>query len=296
MNNFVFIFLVPFLLMSCSENHFREGKFFAGGQYVQKETLNRGKSVYEEACFACHGINGDGNGPAAKGLYPPVRNLQTGVYKFGRVYDGALPNDEDLVKILKEGLNGSPMLPWHISDGEAHAVVQYIKTFAPDVWEGKDKELGKRVELNPDPYGLAHKQAAIQRGKEVYYVKAACTACHQGYVDLQEYNQIASRVGEQALDALEEGFYQVKPQDSDYGAKIIPPDFTFHHVRSANNIEDLAVRIAAGVAQVMPTWKDIISDDEIWAVSYYVQELMEVRAQDKRVEFMRQLDQKRQDD
>jgi cytochrome c oxidase cbb3-type subunit II len=38
---------------------------------VTEENLRRGKQIYLERCVGCHGINGDGKGPAAKFLSPP---------------------------------------------------------------------------------------------------------------------------------------------------------------------------------------------------------------------------------
>jgi mono/diheme cytochrome c family protein len=48
----------------------------------------------------------------------------------------------------------------------------------------------------------------------------------------------------------------------------------------------LAIRIAAGVSGVMPTWKETITDEEIWAVAYYVKSLMDLRDTEARKEFM----------
>ena len=58
----------------------------------------------------------------------------------------------------------------------------------------------------------------------------------------------------------------------------MPPDFTWHWVRSANTVEDIYVRLLSGVnGSGMPSWKDTITDEEIWAVSYYVKSLMELK-------------------
>jgi cytochrome c oxidase cbb3-type subunit II len=38
---------------------------------VTEENLRRGKQIYLERCVGCHGLNGDGKGPAAKFLSPP---------------------------------------------------------------------------------------------------------------------------------------------------------------------------------------------------------------------------------
>jgi len=42
-----------------------------------EEALARGKYVYQQSCVGCHGIGGDGDGPAAKYLYPPPANFNS---------------------------------------------------------------------------------------------------------------------------------------------------------------------------------------------------------------------------
>lgn len=269
------VILTLLLSFGCMKKKFREGKFFAGEKYVSAETLNLGHTTYMEYCFACHGVDGDGEGVAAKGVYPPVRNFKQGLFKFGIVKDGALPHDEDMLNIIKKGLTGSAMLPWDISDQRADAVWQYIKTFAPEIWEGKEKKLGEVVTLAKDPFGIARRSAAIEKGREVYHFTAQCTTCHRGYIDLNSYNSMAKKLGEDKVSELESDYFQLKAQDSEYGSQMIPPDFTWHPIRSGNTVEEIAYRIAAGVGGVMPTWKEVITDQEIWAVSYYVKSLQE---------------------
>lgn len=43
-----------------------------------EQTMRRGAAVYAQACAACHGDTGRGDGPAAKGLNPPPANLAWG--------------------------------------------------------------------------------------------------------------------------------------------------------------------------------------------------------------------------
>ncbi len=42
-----------------------------------EDALLRGKNIYQEFCIGCHGPVGDGDGPAAKYLYPPPLNFTT---------------------------------------------------------------------------------------------------------------------------------------------------------------------------------------------------------------------------
>lgn len=270
------------LLSSCDYHTFKEDKIFAGNKIVKAETLNKGKAIYKEYCMACHGAQGKGDGVASKGMHVPPRDFTIGVYKFGDVLAGELPHDQSFFDTLEHGLKGTAMLPWDLTHGQMDAVVQYIKTFAMETWEGKDKKLGKRIVPVKDPYGLARRSSAIERGKEVYHVVAQCQTCHRAYLPKAEINEISQKLfNEDAF--FGDDLYKVKPQESEHGYKTIPPDFTWHEVRSASTVKELYVRIAAGVGgTAMPAWKGTISDEDIWAVSYYVKHLMDMKSTEER--------------
>jgi mono/diheme cytochrome c family protein len=249
---------------------FKEGKLL-GGKQVDKDVLNLGHTTYVEYCIQCHGIKGEGDGPASKGLLPPPRNLTQGLYKFPWTAYGELPHDEDFARIIRHGLKGTAMLPWDISDERLNAVIQYIKTFAPAVWEGSDKVLGTKLEITADPFGEAKKAEAIEKGKKVYHVTAACTQCHRAYETLADIKSWGGDTSDAAL-------FQLKSQDGEYNYKVLPPDFTYHDLRTITDMNSLVQRLMYGVTgSGMPGWKDVITDEEIWAVAYYVQDLIELR-------------------
>lgn len=278
-------------LVSCSETHFKEDKIFAGGVFVTAKQLNDGKSLYTEYCMACHGVKGNGQGTSAKGLQVPPRNFLLGQYKFGKVVSGDLPNDQDFYDILKKGLHGTSMLPWDLSDRQMFNVVQYIKTFAPEKWEGADKKLGTPLTAGKDPYGIAHKESAIQRGKEVYHVVAQCWTCHRAYVPHSEISAIAQKINGAPMTEFDPEMYHVKLQPSDYGYSSMPPEFTYDQVRSAVTVEELYVRLNAGVGgAAMASWKDVLQDDEIWAVSHYVKSLMDMKRTPGRAKFLDEIE------
>ena len=60
-----------------------------------------GKAVYDQHCAACHGINGDGNGPAAVWLYPKPRHFNSGLFKIKSTPPGFMPSDEDLLRTVE---------------------------------------------------------------------------------------------------------------------------------------------------------------------------------------------------
>ena len=84
--------------------------------------------------------------------------------------------------------------------------------------------------------------------------------------------------------------YQVKPQETDHGYVNIPPDFTWHELRSIQSLEDIYLRLAAGVGGTsMPAWKDTLTDQEIWAAAYYVQSLREIKDTPARAELLQKI-------
>jgi mono/diheme cytochrome c family protein len=273
-------FLLPLMLVACKEGgSFHESKTFVGGKVVDAKTLNLGYTTYQEYCVQCHGALGNGQGPASMGMFPPPRNFTLGLYKFGNVPAGDLPHDEDFYRIIRGGLNGTAMLKWDISDKRLDAVTQYIKTFAPAAWEDQTKTLGEAITLTPDPYA-GNEAQAIADGKQVYHVAANCQSCHSGYATREEMKNWKADVDETT--------YQVKLQDSDHGYKAMPPDFTWHQIRTGATVENLYLRISAGIGgAAMPSWKGVLEDKQIWAVAHYVKHLSDMRNSPAREELFK---------
>jgi mono/diheme cytochrome c family protein len=296
--NYVISFLLLALLVSCDGIDFKESRTFAGDQTITAKTLNQGKQVYLEYCMACHGTQGDGNGPSARGSVPPPRNFTQGLYKFGQVKESGLPTDRDFKRIIQGGLMGTAMLKWDISDKQTFAVTQYIKTFAPQVWEAKDAVVGTPISVTKDPFGLARKTFAIQEGKEVYHVVAQCQACHRAYVTPAEMDAMSMKVNGEPNGEFDPENYLLKAQESEYyfhdskerTATFLPPDFSWHEVRTGSSVEDIYKIVVSGITGTgMPVWRDVLEDNQIWAVAYYVKSLMEIKGTPDRKKLMKKL-------
>jgi cytochrome c oxidase cbb3-type subunit 2 len=93
-----------------------------------EEWIAHGKQVYERRCLGCHGVNGDGNGPAATFLYNQrPRNFNNAVFKF-RLTKESIPTDGDLLRTISRGVRGTAMPPWYdLPINDRLAVIQYIK-------------------------------------------------------------------------------------------------------------------------------------------------------------------------
>jgi mono/diheme cytochrome c family protein len=261
-----------------------------GGKVVDVATLQRGREGYMLYCYACHGIQGDGNGPATYGLRPPPRAFGIATFKFAGVAQG-LPHDEDLLRIVKGGLNGTPMLQWDIPDKTVLDIIQYIKTFSPEGegWRDPDAELGERIVPGADPWA-GKEEEAIERGSKVYHGVAGCWSCHPAYVSRAEIALATWETKKQLpppgsnppeyrkglyRSELKETQYTVKKADgSEYKVKVLPPDFMLNPLRSAWTVGDLYRTLASGIGgTAMPAWKGALPEEDIWAMAHYVKHL-----------------------
>lgn len=89
-----------------------------------------GKQLYTNHCAACHGEKGDGNGPAARFLYPKPRNFGEGKFRLVSTVN-RMPTDTDLVRVVTRGMPGSAMVPFgHLSEAERLALVGHVRQLA----------------------------------------------------------------------------------------------------------------------------------------------------------------------
>jgi mono/diheme cytochrome c family protein len=98
----------------------------AGAAWSDKEGVERG--LYRKHCVHCHGINGDGRGPTARFLNPYPRDYRQGVFKFKTTFNPAKPTDDDLRRVLNNGVPGTSMPSFSLlSESELDALVEYVK-------------------------------------------------------------------------------------------------------------------------------------------------------------------------
>jgi mono/diheme cytochrome c family protein len=99
-----------------------------GGVNVLPEPLpeSDGQLIYEEmGCPICHGYQGGGDGFMAEGLNPKPRNF-TDFKVMSRLSDMTMSHS------IKNGIPGTAMPSWNLTDNQVNDVIGYIKTFLAD--------------------------------------------------------------------------------------------------------------------------------------------------------------------
>ena len=86
------------------------------------------RGLFREHCSHCHGVTGDGLGPTAAFLNPYPRDYRKGTFKFKSTPKGVRPTDDDLKRILMNGIPGTSMPSFALlPDTEVDALVDYVK-------------------------------------------------------------------------------------------------------------------------------------------------------------------------
>lgn len=172
---------------------------------VSSETLKLGQEVYQKRCVQCHGVSGDGNGPAAEQMYPRPRDYRKGIFKFTSTPYGSKPVRDDLIRTVTIGVRGTSMPAFKLlPQEEISAVVDYVLALThrgeleeqlavlADFEEEVDPELVEEeslplihtqwkqaagnqvVPMSPQPvFTLEH----VERGREAF-LSRGCSKCH----------------------------------------------------------------------------------------------------------------------
>jgi len=224
-----------------------------GSVTAKSGDVDNGENIYANRCGLCHGEEGDGLGPAAERLNPPPRDFTLGLFKIqSSAFDAELPNDDDLLRMVRDGMPGTAMPGWSdiLSEQEMWDVIAYIKTFA---------ELEGEPEAQVD-YGTqaASSPESIAAGEKLFHADDRCSECHGA---------------EGKGDAI-------KKLKNDNGERTWPRNlskpWTF---RSSNDPKDIFTRISVGIPTTqMPSFADPkskkkLSIEERWHVANYVASL-----------------------
>ncbi len=124
--------------------------FAGGGSSLQAQDLGNeqqraeGKVLYDKFCAQCHGLTGDGFGYAAHRVKPKPRDFRSGKYKFRTTPSGMMPTDDDIRKVIRDGLPYTSMPAWPsnewpgFTDQQVQEIIYYLKTFSED-FQNPDK-------------------------------------------------------------------------------------------------------------------------------------------------------------
>ncbi len=228
---------------------------------ITDELVAEGQDIYVRRCSFCHGLLGDGEGPAAPYMDPRPRDFTLGTFKFRTTQSGELPLPEDLFRTVSRGLPGTGMQAFDnerikngLTEHQRWAVIAYIMTFAPE-FEDPDldpRATGKVVSLpaNRAPYN----EESIARGREVYE-RAKCWECH---------GKTGRGNGQKAFDRKDDWGFPIRIRNVTHPWKI----------KAGIEVEDIYMRFSTGISGTpMPSFVKALSEEDRWYMAIFIKSL-----------------------
>jgi DMSO reductase family type II enzyme heme b subunit len=219
--------------------------------------VDNGERLYEARCMGCHGEEGDGLGPGAERLIPPPRDFTLGQYKIKTTtFDDLAPDDQDLLRMIRDGMPGSAMPGWGdvLSEQEMWDLVAFLKTFAGL----EEEEPGTPIDYGTQ---VASSAESIAEGRRLFLEDERCAECH-------------------GAEGRGDGIKKLK---DDNGARTWPRNLTKPWTfRASNDPRDVFTRITGGIPSTqMPSFADPASKKKLsiearWHIANYVASLAKV--------------------
>ncbi|MDX1622923.1 MAG: c-type cytochrome [Gemmatimonadota bacterium] len=215
----------------------------------------RGKAVYDRWCAGCHGIEGEGDGPAEAYMLPRPRDFTMGLYEIRSTPSGQLPTDADILEVIDEGMPGTAMPGWkdHLSGSDRKALVEVVKSFSRFF---EQEGAPEPVEVGSPPEAT---EEALAEGRE-FYQKIECWKCHGQ----------AGRGDGPSAPTLEDD------RDLPVRAADLTENWLFN---GGGSTEAIFARLLTGMnGTPMPSFADLIEADfmtreQLWNVALYVRSL-----------------------
>ena len=205
-----------------------------------------GARVFAQRCAVCHGPDGRGNGPAAPSLIPRPRDFSLGLFKYKSTLRNDPPTDEDLRRVVTDGLPASAMAAFGdlLNEDEIDAVVAEVKRMArlPDAPP-------TRITVPPPPTD----PDSPARGRDLY-ARLGCAGCHGA--DGRKTGHLQDAKG-----------YPVPIRD-------LTAPWTFP---GGSDAEDIWMVLTTGLAgSSMPSYADAATASERWDLVHYLQSIARV--------------------
>jgi len=286
------------------------GKIRLASGPVRHDASGTTGGLYRQHCAHCHGISGDGAGPTAAFLNPYPRDYRQGKFKFKSTERNAKPTDDDLKRILMDGIPGTAMPSFRLlPEDELAALVEYVKYLSirgetelmlgfmlydneeeiepvreevvgqflmpvVDFWNNAESE----VVTPADPPSMetpAERSVVLAQGREIFFgAKAQCIKCHG-----------PTALGDGLAQQDYDDWNKLKKDNPDYQWLLPiqaaqPRNLRLGIYRFGRRPVDMYRRVYAGINGTpmpnmgqSPSNPNGLTSDEIWSVVEYVRSL-----------------------
>ena len=234
------------------------GLSLTGDAHALPGDIENGKKVYDQRCEQCHGADGAGDGAAAEFIYPRPRVFKdNSVYKFAVTPDGVIPTDDDLYKVIAEGIPGTSMPGFPIvSEQERWDLVALIKSWSEDFADPEYvAEAVPMSELSCPP--VVTSPDSIAQGRKIYE-ENMCADCH-------------------GAAGLGDGPNWASLAEDSWGNILVPRNLSNpESFRNGYGQADIMKTLSRGLTgSPMASYRDAITATDRWHLVNYIKSLSE---------------------
>ena len=241
------------------------------------------RGLFRQHCVGCHGVAGDGTGPAAATLDPYPRDFRNGVFKYTSTAGGGKPTREDLRRTLLQGIRGTAMPSQiRLPGEEIESLIEYVEYLsvrgetelrvtsavvdedqdslcADDVLHEDVLPAARRwvkaeaqvVQPPPEPPTEIAQEwsASVEHGRRLYAGKdAQCTKCHGADGDGHgEQDELYDDWNKPKMGATPEETAKLQPLFTLPLARLVPRNFKEGVFHGGDRPLDLYWRICVGI-------------------------------------------------
>ena len=236
--------------------------------------------LYQQNCAICHGIKGEGNGPASFVMEILPRNFagvnlldfDSGKYKFHPAKyrfvtsSNGVPYKEDVIRTIRHGLAGTSMVSWQdLTDQQVDGLADYVLeisklNYRAAMIEGKVEDAFKpEGAVNPGPEPKTFTDADLTAARTLF--ASSCAVCHGA-----------------------DGKGMTNPEwKTEEGLPIASRNFRSGVFKAGGRGKDLYARIYSGIPGTpMPPF-NVLQDKDIWLLVHYIQRMSSPEGQESDV-------------
>ena len=228
------------------------GKTKPGSTSALNPKETQGVALYQKHCASCHGVQGDGIGPASRHLSPAARNFTREPMRY---VSGAnsLANDLDIATTIRKGLEGVSMPGFRqFAEQEIETLVQQVRRFQRE---------GHRIKFRRQNATIASAATNVESNqlKAVEQENALIESRMQGGPTIPDVELLSStesrrKVGEEVFSRL--GCIQCHRTSAEssirlfgdsMGRTLRARDFITEPMRRGNDRQEIYRRIVLGM-------------------------------------------------
>jgi mono/diheme cytochrome c family protein len=261
-----------------------------GDESADRFHLRRGAAIFQQRCAACHGVTGDGEGPAAQYLNPHPRDYRRGIFKFTSTLVKA--RREDLRRTVRHGAKGTSMPGFGLlPDDDIEAVLDYVMALtyrgefetalaveASNEDEIADEAVPRLIDEIVDKWKAARGDVVQPLTKEPPYDDASIALGKQAFLTEQAVCHKCHGVdGRGKTSENTQGFVDI------WGFKTRAADLTSGKFHGGNRPVDIYRRIFLGIKGTpMPSFQQKFADqpETIWHLVHYIEYVSDARRRD----------------